>query len=470
MQNNIKEPVVAFVNTKSGGQQGKLVLEKLLRILPRNQVYDLIPNGPSAGLNAFKGQRFKVLACGGDGTVGWVLSEIDKIFTDDSPRPPLAIMPLGTGNDMARTMYWGASHSAKKLSSFLESIDAGRIVHLDRWQLSFFVDPTPLPPSPPSSSSLSSSPPPFAALEAAPPVEMMEIETEMKQMNNYFSIGADAQVAMQFHEAREAHPHKFQSRVQNYAWYMRFGLQKAAPLHAAVQLQVDHRTIPISPAIEAIVFLNIPSYAGGSRPWGRPNAKSQYAPSSVNDGMIEVVGLTSNFHIATIHAKVKRGLRLAQGRHVTLVTRYPVAAQVDGEPWILPPARTVISHAGTGVMLTNDKPCPSSAASPAPSPVPSPLTSPVLCRPSFVRQASSHFPSSSSSQQPKSATTTTVENSLNNSAPLLRRKDFHCDGCGTMCMHHTVPENQNRCNFTFSVVEPIPPPSSFMYTPQPPSQ
>jgi len=83
-------------------------------------------------------------------------------------------------------------------------------------------------------------------------------------MNNYFGIGIDAKISLDFHNKREEHPEKCRSRAKNYMWYGVLGskqwLQKTYKnLEQRVQLECDGQRIPL-PSLQGIVVLNIPRY------------------------------------------------------------------------------------------------------------------------------------------------------------------------------------------------------------------
>ena len=98
------------------GSGGKLVLRAFSyvsrKLLNPHQVFNLDNGGPLAGLYVFrKIAKYKILVCGGDGTVGWVLSCLDNVGQDaECSSPPMSIIPLGTGNDLARVLRWGSGY------------------------------------------------------------------------------------------------------------------------------------------------------------------------------------------------------------------------------------------------------------------------------------------------------------------------------------------------------------------------
>jgi len=80
-------------------------------------------------------------------------------------------------------------------------------------------------------------------------------------MNNYFGIGIDAKITLDFHMKREEHPEKCRSRTRNFVWYGVLGgkefLNKSCKnLEQKVQLECDGKRLPL-PSLQGIVILNI---------------------------------------------------------------------------------------------------------------------------------------------------------------------------------------------------------------------
>uniref|UniRef100_S4RLA4 Diacylglycerol kinase n=1 Tax=Petromyzon marinus TaxID=7757 RepID=S4RLA4_PETMA len=128
-------PLLVFVNSKSGDNQGVKFLRRFKQLLNPAQVFDLMNGGPHLGLRLFqKFDTFRILVCGGDGSVGWVLSEIDKLNLHKQCQ--MGVLPLGTGNDLARVLGWGAAcDDDTQLPQILEKLERASTKMLDRWSI-----------------------------------------------------------------------------------------------------------------------------------------------------------------------------------------------------------------------------------------------------------------------------------------------------------------------------------------------
>lgn len=330
------KPLLVFINPRSGGNQGSKMMQKFQWLLNPRQVFDLSQGGPSQGLELYrKVSNLRILACGGDGTAGWILSVLDEIGI--VPPPPVAVLPLGTGNDLARALGWGGGYTDEPISKILQDVQNGDIVQLDRWDL---------------------------IVNRNPEVDISQCEegkeiVPLNVVNNYFSIGVDAHIALEFHEAREAHPERFNSRLKNKMFYGQAGgkdllQRKWKDLCNYVTLECDGQDYTgklREHKVHSILFLNIPSYGGGTRPWGNPG--TSFESPQTDDGLIEVIGLTI-YQMPFLQAG-GHGTCLCQCRSARVVTSKTIPVQVDGEPCRLLPSLIELRMRNKACMVAKTK-------------------------------------------------------------------------------------------------------------------
>uniref|UniRef100_A0A673XUD7 Diacylglycerol kinase n=1 Tax=Salmo trutta TaxID=8032 RepID=A0A673XUD7_SALTR len=514
-------PLLVFVNSKSGDNQGVKFLRRFKQLLNPAQVFDLVNGGPYLGLRLFqKFDNFRILVCGGDGSVGWVLSEIDKLNLHKQCQ--LGVLPLGTGNDLARVLGWGPScDDDTQLPQILEKLERASTKMLDRWsimtyeikilskhsgpfQISAYEDSvaahlTKILNADQNSVVISScailnekldlllqtlntetqSFPPPPRLSTPPIVEEEEEEeeevseeslTELKEkleaeesekggengggsphkmfrakeqlmlranslkkavreilqqtyhtqqslrtslflctglraglaasiagssiiskmllanidpfgatpfldsdldslegfsekcvMNNYFGVGLDAKITLEFNNKREEHPEKCRSRTKNRVWYGVLGTKELLQrtyknLEQKVQLECDGQYIPL-PSLQGIAVLNIPSYAGGTNFWGGTKEDDIFCAPSFDDKILEVVAVFGSMQMAVSRVIKLQHHRIAQCRSVkiTILGDEGVPIQVDGEAWVQPPGVIKIQHKNRAQMLTRDR-------------------------------------------------------------------------------------------------------------------
>lgn len=370
--------VIVFINSKSGGHHGPALKARLQELISEQQVFDLSSVKPSEFLHHGLGcleklasfgdhcaqetrKRVRIVVAGGDGSVGWVLGCIGELHSENrKPIPPVGIIPLGTGNDLARSFGWGGSFPfawKSAIKSSLLKVISGPISRLDSWQVVMTtVDgkklelPYALKPHQQTS----------IAQDGIQDDTMSSTSVSYEGVfYNYFSMGMDAQVAYGFHHLRNEKPYLARGPITNKMIYSGYSCAqgwfctpfssnpRVRGLNNILCVQIKRRNcsdweiLRIPSSVRAVVALNLHNYASGRNPWGHPNPdyleKRGFVEAHPDDGLLEIFGLKEGWHTTFVMFELIKAKHLAQAAAIRVELRSGrrkhAYLQMDGEPW-----------------------------------------------------------------------------------------------------------------------------------------
>ncbi|XP_060202400.1 diacylglycerol kinase 5-like [Lycium barbarum] len=372
-------PVLVFINSRSGGQLGGDLLHTYRSLLNRYQVFDLGEETPDSvlrrlylNLSKLKSngdefatlleERLRIIVAGGDGTAGWLLGVVADLKL--SQPPPIATVPLGTGNNLPFAFGWGKKNPGtdpNSVISFLKQVMDAKEMKIDSWHLLMrFRAPNEGSCDPIAPLELPHSLHAFHRVSSSDELNVEGCHTFRGGFWNYFSMGIDAQVSYAFHSERKMHPEKFKNQRVNQGTYAKLGWTQGSflpsRLHSSsrnigqlvkvkiMKRQGEWQDVHIPSSIRSIICLNLPSFSGGLNPWGKPNSRRRrdrdLTPPFADDRLIEVVGFKDAWHGMVLLAPNGHGTRIAQAHGIRFEFHKGAAdhtfMRIDGEPWKQP--------------------------------------------------------------------------------------------------------------------------------------
>jgi len=152
------DKLIALVNGGSGARKGWILSQELQKL--DASVFDLRALNKQEAVREQLGfalykhaNKCIVLICGGDGSQAWAASLIDKsldvVYRKHGIKlrfPPTCVFPMGTGNDLSRSLGWGTMEpNHKNLVQYIADIHfcakiTKRWSDLDRWRVTYTFD------------------------------------------------------------------------------------------------------------------------------------------------------------------------------------------------------------------------------------------------------------------------------------------------------------------------------------------
>jgi diacylglycerol kinase family enzyme len=278
-----------LINPISGGGQGKVVFDFLPEIMRsmdfkedewisefsiyesfEKQIRDALANSEC------------LIAVGGDGTITAVFSII--LQHTEFRHVKIGLIPLGTGNDLARVLNLYSALVDRGLLYLVRKLVVAKSRNFDLWKIN-----------------------------------------DKFAMANYFSAGIDARIAHDFNSDRAEGKIAGNSVLKNKLHYVkRFFADKDYRLKAGELHITDEFGEKKSYSLEnncTVIVGNIPSFAGGSNPFGKSN---------MADGLLEVLKIKSMKSFLKA-ISIGTGSSVIKAKKIEIHLEKDEFVQIDGE-------------------------------------------------------------------------------------------------------------------------------------------
>jgi len=312
---------IFLINSRSGSRRGADMRDLLISL--DIKTYDMYELSKSDFLQIefshLIDSNTVVCICGGDGSISWACSIIDKCSTIF---PKICVVPMGTGNDLSRTFGWGIKNLSNiKTIQLFEKIKIclklNRTSKVDWWNIEYLD------------------------------CNKSDIQHLPTKMLCYMSFGYDARITHNYQADRNNNPKKFNSQVYNKLMYIKHGLPEfilpSSTIYNKIQLKCDGEDTKIPTNCRSLKLLNINSAASGIFFWGNKKDE-EYTEPSINDNKMEIVSSFGVHNLVCMNIGLMSVKRINQSTETIIDIEEGVYMQVDGEGFKMPKCKIRVSR------------------------------------------------------------------------------------------------------------------------------